>query len=545
MTTRADAHKPDFHRDSAYPQPVRAATTANITIATALNNGDSLDGLTLATGDRVLVKDQSTGAENGIYIVGVTPVRADDMDTGLEAWGCIVKVQAGTVNANTLWTNTNTTLPTIGSTALTFVAAGGGAPTGADYLVGTAQGGLSAEIVVGTTPGGELGGTWASPTVDATHAGSTHDAATNTHIADTADAHDASAISVVPTGSLTSTDVQAALAELDGDISAGGIPATIFDAKGDLIAASAADTAARLAAAANGAALITASGESTGLKWRLNNDGASAAPTVNDDAGDGYSIGSRWLDTTNDKEYVCLDATTTAAVWVETTGAGGGGSDLVQTYSGGGSVYIPGLRGSPDRISSSPSSDDDEFNSLSGWTTLGTLDTNNISDVPSHLHIKRTLGAVGADGLYKTAPSMPFTVTIKFGAKLVQNYDSAGILLTEASPGKLCTFGLVSNSATYYTSIYRWTNRSTFSTNIDVNSNVPTLSSLPYPYIRLIVASSTDITGQVSHDGMYWHAPAGQSNVTSSLTVANVGVYIGDAAAAGTTEMYVDWIRFT
>jgi hypothetical protein len=51
---------------------------------------------------------------------------------------------------------------------------GGGAPTGADYLVGTAQGGLSAEIVVGTSPGGELGGTWASPTVDASHSGSTH-----------------------------------------------------------------------------------------------------------------------------------------------------------------------------------------------------------------------------------------------------------------------------------------------------------------------------------------------------------------------------------
>jgi hypothetical protein len=48
------------------------------------------------------------------------------------------------------------------------------APTTADYLVGTAQSGLSAEIVVGTTPGGELGGTWASPTVDATHSGSAH-----------------------------------------------------------------------------------------------------------------------------------------------------------------------------------------------------------------------------------------------------------------------------------------------------------------------------------------------------------------------------------
>jgi len=44
--------------------------------------------------------------------------------------------------------------------------AGGGAPTDADYLVGTANGSLSAEIVVGTSPGGELGGTWASPTID-------------------------------------------------------------------------------------------------------------------------------------------------------------------------------------------------------------------------------------------------------------------------------------------------------------------------------------------------------------------------------------------
>lgn len=51
---------------------------------------------------------------------------------------------------------------------------GGGGVTDADYLVGTAHAGLSAEIVVGTSPGGELGGTWASPTVDASHSGSTH-----------------------------------------------------------------------------------------------------------------------------------------------------------------------------------------------------------------------------------------------------------------------------------------------------------------------------------------------------------------------------------
>jgi len=53
---------------------------------------------------------------------------------------------------------------------------------------------------------------------------------------------------------------------------------------------------------------------------------AAAAPTANDDSGDGYSVGSRWFDVSGDKEYVCLDATVGAAVWTETTQSGGGGS---------------------------------------------------------------------------------------------------------------------------------------------------------------------------------------------------------------------------
>ena len=51
---------------------------------------------------------------------------------------------------------------------------GGGAPADAAYLVTTSDGTLTNEVVVGATPGGELGGTWDSPTVDTTHAGSTH-----------------------------------------------------------------------------------------------------------------------------------------------------------------------------------------------------------------------------------------------------------------------------------------------------------------------------------------------------------------------------------
>lgn len=55
----------------------------------------------------------------------------------------------------------------------------------------------------------------------------------------------------------------------------------------------------------------------------LCNFGASAAPDADDDSGEGYSVGSRWYDTTADKEYVCLDATEGAAVWADTTAGGG------------------------------------------------------------------------------------------------------------------------------------------------------------------------------------------------------------------------------
>jgi hypothetical protein len=78
----------------------KAATTGNITISTALNNGDTLDGVTLVTNDRVLVKDQSTASQNGIYIVGSSPARASDLAAGSDAAGMFTFVEQGTVNAD-------------------------------------------------------------------------------------------------------------------------------------------------------------------------------------------------------------------------------------------------------------------------------------------------------------------------------------------------------------------------------------------------------------------------------------------------------------
>jgi len=83
-------------------EAVRAATTVNIVIASDLNVGDVIDGVTLADGDRVLVKNQTDAEDNGIYIAGASPARAADFDSLSpidEINGAYTFVQEGTLNA--------------------------------------------------------------------------------------------------------------------------------------------------------------------------------------------------------------------------------------------------------------------------------------------------------------------------------------------------------------------------------------------------------------------------------------------------------------
>jgi hypothetical protein len=104
-------------------QSVRAATTAPINLAADLENGDIIDGVTLATGDRVLVKNQSTGSENGIYVVVASGAasRATDADTSAEVTaGMFTFVSEGTTNADSGWVLTTNDTITLGTTALTF-----------------------------------------------------------------------------------------------------------------------------------------------------------------------------------------------------------------------------------------------------------------------------------------------------------------------------------------------------------------------------------------------------------------------------------------
>ena len=127
------SHNYRQHRGVPWKQPCRVATTANVTIATALNAGDTIDGVTLAAGDRVLVKSQSTGSQNGIYIAGATPVRAADMDQDLttavptdEIAGAFVYVVSGTANGGKLFYCTNAIGGTLGSTSIVWAEFTGG-----------------------------------------------------------------------------------------------------------------------------------------------------------------------------------------------------------------------------------------------------------------------------------------------------------------------------------------------------------------------------------------------------------------------------------
>jgi hypothetical protein len=111
----------------SWKQPVRVATTTNGTLASAYANSQSVDGVTLATGDRVLVKNQTTQTENGIYVVKASgaPDRATDADSAAELNGATVYVTSGTTNADKAYTQT-TDAVTLGTSNIVWAQIGGG-----------------------------------------------------------------------------------------------------------------------------------------------------------------------------------------------------------------------------------------------------------------------------------------------------------------------------------------------------------------------------------------------------------------------------------
>jgi hypothetical protein len=100
---------------------VRVASTANVTVS---NPGTStFDGVSISSGDRVLLKNQTAPAENGIYIFNGSSsamTRATDMDAWTEVPGAFVAVEEGSANADTVWLCTSNAGGTLNTTAITW-----------------------------------------------------------------------------------------------------------------------------------------------------------------------------------------------------------------------------------------------------------------------------------------------------------------------------------------------------------------------------------------------------------------------------------------
>lgn len=151
------------------------------------------------------------------------------------------------------------------------------------------------------------------------------------------------------------------------------------------------------------------------------NRGASAPPTVNDDSGDGYSVGSRWFDTTNDISYDCLDASSGAAVW---RSAGNGSGSVTTIFGRTGDVTATNGDYTASQITNVPAGN---ISSVTVQLALNELDT---EKVPTTRSITGTDGVTGGGTLAsdrtlsldinglasQTTPATTYTVPIYDGA---------------------------------------------------------------------------------------------------------------------------------
>tara|TARA_A100000164_G_scaffold338137_1_gene332168 strand:- start:549 stop:1886 length:1338 start_codon:yes stop_codon:yes gene_type:complete len=202
---------------------VRAASTANATLSTAYANGQTVGGVTVATGDRILIKEQSTGTENGVYTVNASgaPTRATDFDSnaGITA-GAFVFVEEGT-NGDQGFVLTNNGTITIGSTSLVFTQFSGAGNISAGN--GLQQSGTQISVLLPSGSGLAAGGAGLSiapgGVTDAMMAASSVDLATDTVTNSLTVDHGGTGLTTIAKGSLLVANTADTITALDGGAS--------------------------------------------------------------------------------------------------------------------------------------------------------------------------------------------------------------------------------------------------------------------------------------------------------------------------------------
>lgn len=132
----------------SWKSSVRVATTANVNLAAP---GATIDGVTMASNDRFLAKDQTTGSQSGIYVwngAASPATRALDASTFRELEGAVVKIEEGTTNIGTQWRQTAVN-GTIDSTSVVWVPDSASAPPASETVSGIAELATQAEVNAG------------------------------------------------------------------------------------------------------------------------------------------------------------------------------------------------------------------------------------------------------------------------------------------------------------------------------------------------------------------------------------------------------------
>lgn len=203
------------------------------------------------------------------------------------------------------------------------------------------------------------------------------------------------------------------------------------------------------------------------------------------------------------------------------------------------------LRGSTDDRRTPPGFFDDFDAGLVGWSTLGSLTTLNAGgDVESHLHMSIDApGTFSVYGIYRPSPATPFTVTAKIGDwRCTGNYMGPGLLLAEASPGKLMCFGPMYHS-TYPCEVGYglWNSRTSRASFTDISRASQVATDMRY--IRYVVTSTTSVATFYSRDGLSWNPVS--SAVNPSMTIGSFGLHVTGQDNNVPLDAYFDWIRVT
>ena len=155
-----------------WKEPARVATASNI----VLSGAQTIDGVAVVAGDRVLVKGQTTGSQNGVYVAASGSwTRATDFDASSEVIGASVFISEGSTLGNTVWVMTTDAPVTVNTTPLTFIQTN----AGTSYTSGTgiviSGGVISMDTAVAARKAAATIGDGTSTTLTLTHNLNTRD----------------------------------------------------------------------------------------------------------------------------------------------------------------------------------------------------------------------------------------------------------------------------------------------------------------------------------------------------------------------------------